>query len=480
MAITVGTDNISHVQRENLELCRSVSVLEHMVRILYGVVTDDDVVSGRENLHPEWISIFKEHKDELEDYQAHRGGRLFESVCQTFDALMIDDILISKIDPKKERIAFLLGAGASKPSPSDIPTVTELLPQLLERARRLDREQVTSLADFCNNQGIDNIEDLLTAVLISEFCSRNAGILSLVEFQLFSNNRSRDPRRRSLQRPVRTDVSSVAYLQDTLQVLFALLSNLMLPASPNKGHQALVSYLHEKPQTPIVTTNYDCCIDRALLENAVPFSYTVEFANPHVLPNASEPCASLIKLHGSLNWFYCETCQEVRLIDIEKTVSDYNNQLGEYPIISVCNDCGGQRRALLVPPYAMKFDVAPPLQPLIATAGSSFEDKTLIVVVGFSFADADLYISRMLIKAMQASSETKLIIIDPDRTVAERVRRKFKAQIPEFDSTARILMIAGDCARILPQFLSGELYNPSTNGEQEKTTSVQAESSPAV
>lgn len=480
MAFNIGTEKISDIQLSHLDQCLKTDSLKDIAETLYRVISDDDIVSGRENLHPEWLSIYEHHKNRLDEAHSRSRGRLFGYICETFNALNLNDSLISEINPIEEQVAFLLGAGASKPSPSNIPTVTELLPELLQRARRLDREQVTSLADFCNDQGIDNIEDLLTAVLISEFCSRNAGILSLVEFQLFSNNRSRDPRRRSLQRPVRTDVSSVAYLQDTLQVLFALLSSLMLPASPNEGHQALVSYLHEKPQTPIVTTNYDCCIDRALLKNAVPFSYTVEFANPDVLPNASEPCASLIKLHGSLNWFYCETCQEVRLIDIEKTVSDYNNQLGEYPIISVCNDCGGQRRALLVPPYAMKFDVAPPLQPLIANAGSSFEDKTLIVVVGFSFADADLYISRMLIKAMQASSETRLVIIDPDHTVAERVRRKFEAQIPEFDSTARILMIAGDCAIILPQFLSGELYNPSTNGEQEKTTAAQAESSPAA
>ena len=231
----------------------------------------------------------------------------------------------------------------------------------------------------------------------------------------------------------------------------------MLPASPNDAHLAIVEYLRKIPSTPIITTNYDCCIDRAFVNNHIPFSYTVDFANPEVLENTSDDAAPLIKLHGSLNWFYCETCQKVRLIDIEQTVEDYKSRRGEYPIISVCNECGGQKRGLLVPPHAMKFDIAPPLQPLIATAASCFEGKTLIVVVGFSFADADLYISRMLIKAMQASSQVRLVIVDPDAGVTEKVRRKFEAQIPDFDSVARILKLQGDCSKKLPEFLSGEL-----------------------
>ena len=259
-------------------------------------------------------------------------------------------------------------------------------------------------------------------------------------------------------------------MQDTLQVLFGLLSNLMLPASPNKGHQAIAEYLTSKPSTPIVTTNYDCCIDLALINNNVPFSYTVDFVNPHVLRNTSDAACPLIKLHGSLNWFYCETCQEVRLIDISQTVGDYTNQRGEYPIISVCNECGGQRRGLLVPPHAMKFDIAPPLQPLIADAASYFEKGTLIVVVGFSFADADLYISRMLIKAMQASNRTKLVIVDPDATVAERIRRKFEAQIPNFDGSSRIVKLQGDCSEILPQFLGGRLFATSDDGDTERSS----------
>ena len=468
MDINLGEKNVSEEQRRYLARARRTLPNQESIRILHRVVTDYDIINGREDLHPEWISIFERHSEELETAQRSLGVEGISTLHSIFDGLQPIDPLAYTVDPTKEDIVFLLGAGASKPSPSDIPTVTELLPELLKRARRLDREQVTNLADFCDKQQIYNIEDLLTAVQISAFCSRNPGILSLVEFQLFGEEDLHRSRRLVMPRPIRADVSSVAYMQDTLQVLFGLLSNLMLPANPNKGHQAIVEYLRNKPSTPIVTTNYDCCIDLALINNNVPFSYTVDFVNPNVLGNTSDTASPLIKLHGSLNWFYCETCQEVRLIDIKQTVGDYTNQRGEYPIISVCNECGGQRRGLLVPPHAMKFDIAPPLQPLIAEAASYFEKGTLVVVVGFSFAEADLYISRMLIKAMQASNRTKMFIVDPDDTVTKKVRRKFEAQIPNFDAASRIVKLKGDCSEILPRFLGGRLFAMSDDGDTER------------
>jgi len=104
----------------------------------------------------------------------------------------------------------------------------------------------------------------------------------------------------------------------------------------------------------------------------------------------------------------------------------------------------------------MKFDVAPPLTPLLSEAEAAFERSDIIVVVGFSFAEADVYISRMLSKAMQTSTKQKVIIVDPDSRVVERLKLKFKASIPNFDPS-RIIKMSGDCAELLPEFLSGKM-----------------------
>ena len=253
MSIVVSTENVSREQRSFLR-----SVYRHrgssidLANLLLHVITDNDIVNGDETLHPDWISFFSDNRDHLEATLADDVSQHFDELREQFDSLTTIDPLVESIDPQKEDISFLLGAGASKPHPSGIPTVTELLPELLRRARRLDREQVTSLVDFCREQDINDIEDLLTAVHISAFCSRNPKILSLVQYQLFGTDRDRRSRSATMRNSIRTDVSSVAYLQDTLQVLFGLLSNLMLPASPNAGHQAIAQYLHNRPATPII------------------------------------------------------------------------------------------------------------------------------------------------------------------------------------------------------------------------------------
>ena len=51
MAIVVGTENISETQHNLLRSLRVTSRISEIVRTLYQVVTDNDITTGRENLH---------------------------------------------------------------------------------------------------------------------------------------------------------------------------------------------------------------------------------------------------------------------------------------------------------------------------------------------------------------------------------------------------------------------------------------------
>jgi len=424
--------------------------------------------SGEEDVHPAWLKWWKDNKLALVLVDYLRPDDYAE-IEQFFANLQYPDIVRS-MNPAGMKISFVLGAGASKPAPSDIPTVRELLPQLLERARRLDREDVTKLADFCEQLHIHNIEDLLTAAQLATFCSRNTTVLRLMDYLLYRRDSeegeqedypfAHGPRRayptHAISKAV-ADVASVAFLQDTLQILFGLLASTMLPAEPNAAHESIAEYANTHSGASIVTTNYDCCMDMALEDVNQPFSYCIEFGNTHHGKAARARPTQLIKLHGSLNWYYCETCQEVHLVSLKTILRQYAKDTVPYPVIGICKSCRGQRRCLLVPPLAMKFDMAPPLTPLIEEAKKSFDSADLIVVVGFSFAEADVYISRMLSKSMQTNAKQKLLVVDPEVEVVARVRRKFKASIPDFDED-RIMPMYGDCAELLPKFLSGEIH----------------------
>jgi NAD-dependent SIR2 family protein deacetylase len=468
--MNIGTQRISDQQEKMLARARRTQSVGLLVDSMMQILNDDDIRSGREDLHPDWLDFFENRKDDLRTYLPREA---FGRIASLFEEARPIDSSLATLKPADQRLCFLLGAGASKPDPSRIPTVKELLPQLLERARRLDREDVTKLADYCDQRKIDNIEDLLTAAQLASFCSRNATVLRLLNYLLYRQDSDEGleeayyderwgPVRR--QRPRRgidtsADVSSVAFLQDTLQVLFGLLASTMLPARPNPCHEAIVNYISSRPESAIVTTNYDCCMDVALEEGQQAFDCRIAFANTSTPTSGNTDKTRLIKLHGSLNWYYCETCQEVLRVDIVPLIKQFTEDTSPYPVIGICKGCGGQRRGLLVPPLAMKFDAAPPLTPLLQEAGSAFEHSDVIVVVGFSFAEADVYISRMLSKSMQTKTKQMLVIVDPDSKIAERVRRKFKASIPNFDPT-RIVRVAADCAEFLPSFLTGKLWKP--------------------
>ena len=424
----IGTDRISQQQQSLLERARA-----NRLDAFHRLTQDDDIIGNREQVHPDWQTLFEEKKDLLRSASA---SRQFETIRSFFAALKPFDEGIIYLDPTLLSLSFLLGAGASKPQPSNIPTVTELLPELLERGRRLDRDDVTKLADFCESRKIDNIEDLLTAAQVATFCSRNPSILQLVNYLLYGGDSQLydagpgyvaggELIRRRLREPA-ADLSSVAFLQDTLQVLFELLSSTMLPAKPNPAHEAIASYAKDHRGSTIVTTNYDCCMDLALGE-VKDFDYRLEFANlGRENTVQTEARTRLIKLHGSLNWFYCETCQEVQLLDIRQMVGNFLEDKAPYPVIGICRSCGGQSRGLLVPPLAMKFDLAPPLTPLSAQANEAFDTADAIIVVGFSFADADLYVGSYVSRIKMVLPSGELVEVTDDQPeLMQKIRSSY-------------------------------------------------------
>jgi hypothetical protein len=175
MSITIGK-NISRRQRRYLDISKHISPPES-INILIDTIKN---LNQDEELHPDWRDFYKQMpkkyvSDEFKEYLA----KIFSPI----------DPEIATIDPQDVRLTFLLGAGASKPAPSDIPTVKELLPDLLRRAERLNRADLQKLADFCRDSGIENIEDLLTAAQLSEFCSKNSAVLNLVGFLIYGRDR---------------------------------------------------------------------------------------------------------------------------------------------------------------------------------------------------------------------------------------------------------------------------------------------------
>ncbi len=178
----LGNQNVSEVQRNLLARARGARSTVILYELLRQVVGDSDLRADKEDVHPDWVDIFLANQEQLAK-DVPTG--LFSPIKSAFDALSALDPTLGTINPRNQKIAFLLGAGASKPPPSNIPVVKELLAHLLERARRLDREDVDNLADFCVARKITNIEDLLTAAQLATFVARSGNMLALTDYLIY-------------------------------------------------------------------------------------------------------------------------------------------------------------------------------------------------------------------------------------------------------------------------------------------------------
>jgi len=376
-----------------------------------------------------------------------------------------------------DKVAFLLGAGASKPDPSGLPTVEELLPELWRRAEKVGRDDLKRLHEWCDDRGITNIEDLLTAAQIADMASRNVGVLSLLDYFLFPRQTDGEgtaayPRIRQRQtlggreRSARADVATISLLQETLHTLLGLLTGPMIKAPPNAGHHAIANLPNSGLEVTVVTTNYDGCIDLALISGGVPFDYMLEGLG--AAPDAGNRTA-LVKMHGSINWFYCESCQRVKAYELRHVRQSYMEDTLGYSVIGICPDCGGQQRPMIVPPLSFKLVTFPGLLTLWDRAATAFAAATMIVSVGYSFSEADTYITKMIAKAMAVDPGKRLVVIDTNPSVAELLKEKLDAVIDGFDKS-RVVQSCESCEVILPKFaesvVSQASPKPKPNGRK--------------
>ncbi len=407
-----------------------------------------------ELLDPAWIDVWHTFEPFAADYLSPRAC---ERISEAMRAVRrVDEGVWDLRVSSKTVVTFLLGAGAS--APSGIPTVDKLLEELWERARKIGREDLDRLATWCREQRITNIEDLLTAAYLSDFAAKKPNITSLLDYFLFAGARERSEReeylssRRRSIRPSGVDVSSVSFLQDTLQTLFGLLTSTMISASPNAIHHAIVDFVAKHPKASIITTNYDGCMDEAILRTRLSRKDTAGAEQAANCPQSIEP----IKMHGSINWAYCDSCQDVREFDLLELKETYEEDRLSYPVLGICKNCGGLRRPLLVPPLSLKFLTFPNLIDIWNSARQCIEGADYLVVVGYSFSEADTYLTNIILRSMSMKERQRMLVVNTDSSLVPTLRERFSVHIDGFEQ-ARILRACQKAEEILPEILDGML-----------------------
>jgi len=171
-------------------------------------------------------------------------------------------------------------------------------------------------------------------------------------------------------------------------------------------HRQLVDALLKANQLKnvvFVSTNYDILIDNALTEmkaHGIDLDYGVEFRNFEEggwgRP-ALDSRVQLFKPHGSLNWLFCPTCNELEITPEEKGVVTrllISNFTG-----ATCPHCQSVYSPLIVPPTFYKDLNNVFLSSIWNRTDIALRRVKHVVFCGYSFPDADIHIKYLLKRA---------------------------------------------------------------------------------
>lgn len=188
-----------------------------------------------------------------------------------------------------------------------------------------------------------------------------------------------------------------------------------------------------------ITLNYDTLFEQAfdflfkqncLIDYCIPFmnyeksekfrqfNYWINPREPVKHPEGVEPVAyKIIKVHGSLNWKYCNCCNQTLLTPWDRTI-DLNRGkfLGyTYPDKQVyeykCPLDGTEFQTLIMPPSFVKPLYQLVISQLLNEASKEIRIARKIVFIGYSLSNADIHIKAIFKKNI--SKDTEVVVVNP-------------------------------------------------------------------
>jgi SIR2-like domain len=313
---------------------------------------------------------------------------------------------------------YVLGAGASRAIRPCAPLMKDLLPEALKILKRPGTNSAVSrierVAAFVNDFFLDRLPD---APLAPDESPRLEDILSQLDLAIEED------------RPLtgKYDIGSLRTIRE--DVVFAICGalrdrldwhsdNEKEQAVRRRGDELLSKFLGRiTPEDSIVSLNYDLVVDNALANKAaaeaggVNYGIHVRFAQvknsgdwrtvPYELPSQSAPV--LYKLHGSLNWVYCPSCQQ---LDVTVRAKGALYVLEAARNFS-CKECGTRYSPFVIAPTLLKTYHNSLLAQIWRHTEERISKADDIVFVGYSMPDADVQLRGMLTRAVFANRQRR-------------------------------------------------------------------------
>jgi hypothetical protein len=226
-----------------------------------------------------------------------------------------------------------------------------------------------------------------------------------------------------------------------LTELIALTISKALQGPPCSEHLKLANSLSQGDI--VISFNYDILMDNALREcgKLTDSGYLVHFQKVSdgqnwIRAEDNASAVTLLKLHGSMNWFHCTNCDATFLNRSEKISPEYVS----FP--KNCPSCGESNvyfQRVIVPPILAKDYSRQPMKYLWGQANRYVTRAREIAIIGYSFSPTDFATEALLRDSLpwETQRRTRFTVVNPDKAVYKRVKKMFNSSIVEWRSSLK-------------------------------------------
>ncbi len=329
--------------------------------------------------------------------------------------------------PAERDIVFVLGAGVS--NPDGVPLQRELLPMILSGEIPEIRKSAIGkiVTEFIDDNFKYNIE--------TNYFPQLEAVFGFLDYFIQQNE--------SLNAKYTNE--RIHEIKEYLIKLIHYVVNLRTNQSSPHYHGFWHAIRNSKKSVSFITLNYDTLLEQAFefifKEKAGYIDYCIPLMNYEKVPqlkdynfwiNTREPIKvgkgetpvayKIIKLHGSLNWKYCNCCNQTLLTPWDRVI-DLNKgkflgytypEMAEYEY--QCPIDSTEFQTLIMPPSYLKTLTHPFISQLINEAAREIRATRKIVFIGYSLSSSDLHIKALFKKHI--SPGTEVIVINPKQKEA--------------------------------------------------------------
>jgi NAD-dependent SIR2 family protein deacetylase len=342
--------------------------------------------------------------------------------------------------PSERDLLVVLGAGASRPD--GVPLQKDILPQIISgEVSEIQNSEIGRVV-------IEFIKDNFAFEPKNNLYPQLEAVFGFLDYFL-QNNESLN---------AKYSCEKIRHIKEFLIKLIHYIVNLETDKSSKYYNLFWKALVRNATNSSIITLNYDTLLEQSFdflfknhgyIDYCIPlmnygnqpnvkkFNFWINPREPILVDDTENPIPfKIIKLHGSLNWKYCNCCNQILLTPWDRKIDLARGKfLGytypekeEYEFL--CPLDGNEFQTLIMPPSHIKTLNHPAITQLIHEATREIRIARKIIFIGYSLSDADVHIKALFKRQMH--SDMEIFVVNPKKKESMEMNYKSLSQNVKF------------------------------------------------